>query len=330
MHTDFLKTIRLALGAIALLLFCLIGLATLMFLPHWQASIPSVTTVMNSSTWVPPDSTRIPDSPAGELIRYGRELVAHTSVYLGPEGKIASLSNGMNCQNCHLKAGKKIWGNNYSAVASTYPKFRARSGQVEGVEKRVNDCIQRSLNGQPISEQSREMQAFVAYIKWVGSEVATGVIPEGAGIADLTLMGRAADPRRGESVYSTQCSRCHGSNGEGTRKAPNEWLYPPLWGEGSFNTGAGIFRLSRMAGFIRKNMPYDAPGTASKLSDEDVWDLAAFICSQPRPQMDLSRDWPDKRKKPFDHPFGPYADGFPEEQHKFGPFQPILAAAEKN
>jgi thiosulfate dehydrogenase len=43
----------------------------------------------------------------------------------------------------------------------------------------------------------------------------------------------------------------------------------------------------------------------------------------PRPAKDLSRDWPDISKKPFDHPFGPYTDSFSENQHKYGPYGPI-------
>jgi thiosulfate dehydrogenase len=81
-------------------------------------------------------------------VLYGRELIAHTSDYLGPKGSVKSISNGMNCQNCHLNAGTQPWGNNYFAVQSTYPKFRARSGSVEDQIKRVNDCFERSLNGQ--------------------------------------------------------------------------------------------------------------------------------------------------------------------------------------
>jgi hypothetical protein len=30
-------------------------------------------------------------------------------------------------------------------------------------------------------------------------------------------------------------------------------------------------------------------------------------------------------QKPIDAPYGPYADGFPAEQHRFGPFGPIRA-----
>ena len=81
--------------------------------------------------WQAPDSNSIPHTAAGDQVRYGRDLIARTAYYLGPKGKVAHISNGMNCQNCHLAAGTKPWGNNYSAVASTYPRYRDRSGTVE-------------------------------------------------------------------------------------------------------------------------------------------------------------------------------------------------------
>jgi thiosulfate dehydrogenase len=39
----------------------------------------------------------------------------------------------------------------------------------------------------------------------------------------------------------------------------------------------------------------------------------------------LERDYPDRKKKPVDTGYGPYADSFPIEQHSFGPFGPIEA-----
>jgi thiosulfate dehydrogenase len=78
--------------------------------------------------WKPPTLSQLPAGEAGKLITYGRELIVNTSAYLGPKGSVQHISNGMNCQNCHLDAGTKLFGNNYSAVASTYPKYRARSG----------------------------------------------------------------------------------------------------------------------------------------------------------------------------------------------------------
>jgi thiosulfate dehydrogenase len=57
------------------------------------------------------------------------------------------------------------------AVASTYPKYRARSGAKENIYKRVNDCFERSLNGKALDTSSKEMQAITAYIKWLGKDV---------------------------------------------------------------------------------------------------------------------------------------------------------------
>lgn len=280
----------------------------------------------SSYVWMPPDSTQL-SAADNDLILYGRELIAHTAIYFGPKGKVEKLSNGMNCQNCHLRAGQQVFGNNFSAVASTYPKFRARSGTVESVEKRINDCFERSLNGHPLKNDSKEMKALVAYIQWVGHEVPKKVVPVGAGILELPLLGRAADPVQGENIYLNQCARCHGTRGEGLQKDETEWQYPPVFGNRSFNTGAGMFRLSRLAGFVKVTMPYDlAYYGKSVLSDEEAWDVAAYICSMPRPSMDISHDWPDILLKPLDHPFGPYADHFSELQHKYGPYGEIRKA----
>jgi thiosulfate dehydrogenase len=262
---------------------------------------------------------------------YGEELIAHTAKYLGPKGTVAAITNGMNCQNCHLDAGKKTWGNNYGGVNANYPKFRDRSGSVETVYKRVSDCMERSLNGKTLDSNTYEMQAMIAYIKWVGQEVEKNTTPKGTGIAPPEYLDRAASPSKGAAVYSAKCQTCHGANGEGVLDAEGtSYTYPPLWGANSYNTGAGLFRLSRLAGYVRDNMPLNqASHNAPALTDEECWDVAAFINSQPRPKKDLSGDWPKIAKKPIDHPFGPYADGFSEEQHKYGPFKPIIEARKK-
>jgi thiosulfate dehydrogenase len=283
-----------------------------------------------SSLWHAPDSLSVPNTPDGEMIKYGHELVAHTSVYLGPKGKVKSISNGMNCQNCHLKAGTRPFGNNYGAVASTYPKFRARSGTVESIEKRVNDCLQRSLNGQALDTESYEMRSFVSYIKWVGKDVHKDQTLTGFGLLDLPILDRAADPEKGKLVYITHCQKCHGKKGNGVRSENElEWKYPPLWGEHSFNIGAGLYRLSRLAGYVKANMPNGTTFENPILSDEQAWDVAAYVNSLPRPKKDISKDWPDISTKPFDHPFGPYVDKFSEQDHKYGPYAKIKSSEKK-
>ncbi|HMP92446.1 MAG TPA: c-type cytochrome [Phnomibacter sp.] len=263
-----------------------------------------------------------------DLLIYGHDIITNTALYFGPNGKVAQITNGMNCQNCHLQAGTKAWGNNYGAVYSTYPKYRDRSGTIETIPKRVNDCFERSLNGKALDTTSREMQAIVAYISWLGKGVAKGQKPKGSGITELPYLDRPASPERGKAVYIAQCQSCHGVNGEGTPDGNNiGYAYPPLWGPNSYNSGAGLFRLSRFAGYVMDNMPFNkATHENAALTVEDAWDVAAFVNAQPRPSKDLSADWPDISKKPVDHPFGPFADGFSEEQHKFGPFGPIVAA----
>jgi thiosulfate dehydrogenase len=87
-----------------------------------------------------------------------------------------------------------------------------------------------------------------------------------------------------------------------------------------------MYRLSRLAGFIKNNMPFGANWKEPQLTNEEAWDLAAFINSQPRPQKFFPYDWPNIAKKPVDHPFGPFADPFSEQQHKYGPFGPIVKA----
>ena len=270
------------------------------------------------------------NEPTGEqrdLLIYGEDLIARTSHYFGPRGKLKKMSNGMNCQNCHLAAGTRPWGNNYSLVHSTYPKFRARSGSIENIYKRVSDCFERSLNGTTIDSTSREFLAMSAYINWVGQKVKSQDKFSAAGIERLPFLERAADPQKGKLVYASKCSTCHGANGEGLL-APTGDVYtnPPLWGPQSFNTGAGLFRISNFAGFVRNNMPFgEATHNSPKLSNEEAWDVAAFVNSQPRQHKEQGSDWPKLDTKPIDYPFGPYADTFSEQQHKYGPFRPIAA-----
>jgi thiosulfate dehydrogenase len=177
---------------------------------------------------------------------------------------------------------------------------------------------------------SKEMEAIVAYINYVGSNVKKGDKAKGSGIYEVALLDRAADPAKGKVLYAAKCVSCHQANGSGMLNADKvSYQYPPLWGDYSYNHGAGLYRLSRFAGYIKANMPLGASYKAPQLSDEEAWDIAAYVNSMPRPSKDLSKDWPKIEEKNFDHPFGPFADAFGEEQHKYGPFKPIKAAQKK-
>lgn len=320
--------VRFLLFAIVILLFYLFIAYKGEGAPKWfqneETLITDSVKSPNDSIWQAPDTSAWQNEPNVNELRYGRNLIANTAHYYGPKGTIQHSSNGMNCQNCHLDAGTKAFGNNYGAVYSTYPKFRERSGKMESIPKRINDCFMRSLNGQAIDSNGKEMKAMVAYMKWLGKDVKKGERPKGAGLKELNFLNRAASPENGKTLFAIKCVSCHQANGAGKKNSDSaSFQYPPLWGINSYNRGAGLHRIIRFSSFIKYNMPQGATFKNPQLSDEEAWDIAAFVNSQERPNMDLSHDWPNLKTKPIDYPYGPYADKFTEQAHKYGPFEKL-------
>jgi len=313
----------------------ILGIVTTVLLLTSLLPSAQKTVLINSSTsqynegdeWTAPEEQEIPYDSKGDLIRYGKELVINTSKYLGPKGVDSQITNGMNCQNCHINAGTKNFGIPLSAVASTFPKWLDRSEKIQSIESRVNDCLQRSLNGKPLDSLNYEMRAFVAYLKWLGHEVPKGIKPKGSGIQPLPYLTRAADPAIGKTIFQNECARCHGTNGEGVLSTDKVgFVYPPLWGDSSYNVNATLYRIIPLASFIKANMPFDKINSSVFLTDEKAWDVAAYVISQQRPGTHFTTDWPNLTKKPIDYPYAPYPDNFSEQQHKYGPFQPIKNA----
>ncbi len=112
------------------------------------------------------------------------------------------------------------------------------------------------------------------------------------------------DPVRGQQVYAEKCAVCHGKNGEGRRNAAGGWVFPPLWGDDSYNIGAGMARTFTAAGFVKANMPIahqaNFPQAQGGLSDQDALDIADFFTHQPRADYPPKvNDWP-KGDKPAD------------------------------
>ena len=165
----------------------------------------------------------------------------------------------------------------------------------------------------------------MAYIKWVGKDVKKGDNVKGSGLLEMEVLDRAGSLELGKAVYVQKCQTCHGQEGQGMKTPGNpEFQYPPLWGKNSYNDGAGLYRISNFARYVKANMPLGATHRNPQLTDEEAWDLAAYVNTMPRPKKNIRKDWPDISKKPFDHPFGPYKDSYSEHQHKYGPYKPIM------
>jgi thiosulfate dehydrogenase len=288
----------------------------------------------NPPIWTVPEIGALPDDANGRLIRRGRDLVTATYAHIGPEVSDPAkrfAGNNLACGNCHLMAGTKKFGLALFGLYGEFPLYSVRLGAEITIEDRLNSCMTRSMNGKPLPADAPEMQALVAYIKFLSTGVAPGQRLPGLGTGKMPELDRAADPARGKVVFGNACALCHGVDGLGIRRnLPTTdlgYMMPPLWGSDSFNDGAGMARLITAANFIHFNMPHGTDYLNPQLSPEQAWDVAAYLVSQPRPKKaGLDKDFPDLLNKPVDVPYGPYADGFSEQQHKYGPFAPIKAA----
>lgn len=196
------------------------------------------------------------------------------------------------------------------------------------IEDRINGCMERSMNGRPLHQNSVELRAMVAYMEWLSEDVPEDMEALYQGYVKLDLPRERADTFKGRMLYEANCKLCHGENGKGTLMPGNTftgYLYPPLGGDDSFNDGAGMNRIITAAEFIKGNMPFGATYDAPLITDEEAYHIAAYINSLPRPaKANKEADFPDKKLKPVSTPYGPYADNFSPEQHKYGPFQPIM------
>ena len=311
----------------------LLAAAALLGISPALAEGPSVPAV-DVKTLTAPDISAAPATPDGDMIRYGHRLITETFAVIGPEVSdpvMRYAGNNLSCQSCHVNAASQPYAMPFAGIWGQFPQYRGREGRVSTMEDRINGCMERSMNGKALPLASREMIAIMAYIKFMSQAVPVGARLTGAGTLAIREPDRAADPKRGADIFAANCVVCHQADGQGQRNGEKGdakgYLYPPLWGPDSFNNGAGTGRLLTAAAFIKANMPLGTTWENSVLSDEDAYDVAAYVISHDRPaKPGLDKDYPTLTQKPVDAPYGPYADTLPPEQHKFGPFGPIRAA----
>jgi thiosulfate dehydrogenase len=266
--------------------------------------------------------------PAIATEEYGKRLLAQTSELLGPDvpdTKMRYTKSRLSCGSCHMGAGTEPGTLSLPAAFHHYPRFSARTAGTTTIEDRINECMVRSMNGRPLPKDSPEMIAMASYMRSLSDlDAAMGKNkPKAKEPPSFHTPDRAANLEAGKRVFEKRCTACHGTDGAGLLAAANPihgYVFPPLWGPDSFNTGAGMHRVLTAARFIKARMPLGRPD----LTNDEAFDVAAFINSQPRPEMaNLDRDFPNRMAKPVDSGYGPFADPFPLEQHRFGPFGPI-------
>lgn len=245
---------------------------------------------------VPPRDAAIPAGEEGQRILLGKRLLSETKRLLPDH-----VGDELNCTSCHLGEGKLALASPFVGVSVNYPRQNPRAGRVVSLEDRINGCFLRSMNGKPVPADSAEMKAMVAYFNWLsqGLPKNANVAGKGVGKIDDNL---TPDPTHGKQVYDAQCAQCHGKDGEGMRDAKGEMVFPPLWGDQSFNIGAGMARTYTAAAFVKNNMPIGHGlnarlGQGGMLSDQDAVDVAEYFSHQPRPDFAPKvKDWPNGGK----------------------------------
>lgn len=283
----------------------------------------------DSLEYIIPDTSLIPRDAFGDAVRYGRNLMEKTAFFIGPKGSNGQYTrNLMACSNCHQQAGTKPFSFNLMRSHQEYPQYRPREDKILTLAERVNNCITRPHNGRPLPYESKEMIAFLSYLKWINSFVIRKDRFAGEKNLQIQYPDIAANAKTGSVLYTQHCERCHQKKGEGLFNADTTaYLYPPLWGDLSYRKGSSMNRVTKMAGWLKANMPHQlASHTNPVLSDVEALHIAAFINDESihsRPG-DATYDYPNPLTKPMDYDKGPYADPFSEEQHKNGPFPPII------
>ncbi|HQU49005.1 MAG TPA: c-type cytochrome [Casimicrobiaceae bacterium] len=224
---------------------------------------------------VVPAPQTMPDGPLGDAVRQGLSIINATKTALP-----GNVGNGLQCASCHLNGGTVAYAAPLVGVWGVYPEYFARSGRVEGLADRINDCFRRSMNGKPIDIDGEPMRALMAYVAWLSTGVPTGTSVVGRGFRTMPPPASPPDAGRGATLYEQRCASCHGADGGGAALPSGGYSIPPLWGPQSFNDGAGMSHIATAAAFIQAKMPL---GRGGSLSDQDAWDIAALVTGAPRP-----------------------------------------------
>ena len=139
-----------------------------------------------------PDVAKLGPGPENDLIRYGKDLVVNTAGYIGKNATDPAMryaGNDLACQNCHLNAGLQPFAAPFISTFATFPMMV--DDQVLTLTRRINGCMRRSMNGVDVPPESREMEALIAYFKFVGKGT-----PEGVRIPGMGLGRSPIRPRR--------------------------------------------------------------------------------------------------------------------------------------
>ena len=228
-----------------------------------------------AKTFTPPPMSAIPNSEFGKEVAMGRAIfddpAANAHGFVG---------NTMKCSNCHLGEGTVANAAPMWAAYVAYPQYRAKNGHVNTFAERLQGCFKFSENGKAPPVGDPVLVSLESYAYFLAKGAPTGTKMAGGGFLKLAKPAMKPDYVRGQDVYVANCAMCHGYDGKG-QDARGQVVFPAVWGDQSYNWGAGMAQIKNAAGFIKANMPL---GKGGSLTDQQAFDVAAFIDGHPRPQ----------------------------------------------
>lgn len=274
-----LTNLRLSRDAMALAVVSLMIVSAWLVWQPWDHAVPA--TPSNSAAWVANHvaytTQAYPPGKLGEIVRLGETLVNETNEH--PLTK-PFIGNVLKCTSCHLDGGRHEQAGSFIGVAAAYPAYSPREQGVITLEDRILNCFIRSQNGTRPANGSEVPVAIAAYITWLSQGTPLKMNPEKPlGPNHMTLLSDPPQPasiERGESIYLDRCADCHSEDGLGTEEGP------PVWGDQSFNDGAGLAGVPKLASWLKVAMPLDD----TDLSDQEAFDVAAYMNSHERPNFE--------------------------------------------
>jgi thiosulfate dehydrogenase len=222
-----------------------------------------------------------------EVVKLGEAIVENTTTHPMSRGYVG---NALNCTSCHLDNGRHEKAGTFLGTATAYPAWSPRENRVITLEDRVLNCFMRSCNGirPPLgSEVSVAVTAYITSLSQGHTLSMNSKRPVGPGaIKLLEVKPDQADIKRGASLYLSRCSECHQKDGQGDKDNP------PVWGERSYNDGAGLSSVENLAAWLKVAMPLDD----TDLTDQQALDLAAYVNSHKRSHFELNRHLPVRER----------------------------------
>lgn len=246
---------------------------------------------------------QIPDAPKqypkgelGKMVKLGEDIIKNTNTH--PLTK-EYVGNSLTCSNCHLNAGKDKTLGTFIGTAAAFPAYSKREKSVQTLQDRINNCFMRSMNGTRPIVGTKASIAMTTYVSWLSTGIEIKMNPKkpvnnyyskiwpGNKIMN-PLVKKASHENylKGKELFNTKCASCHGIDGQGVAN------FPPVWGSKSYNTGAGLSKLNKMATWLKHTMPLGNPN----LTNQEAVDISIYVNAQKRDEFNLQEHLLPKEK----------------------------------